>query len=67
MKISHLLFCSLFMAAFAGLSIAKSGQDSLETHLQRYKNLSGQFTQIISSENSLRTQSSTGEFWIKKT
>lgn len=66
MKISHLLFCSLFMLAFTGLSAAKSGQDSLETHLQRYKYLSGQFTQIISSENSLHTQSSTGEFWIKK-
>ena len=66
MKIPHLFLCSLFLLSFAVPSFASSGQDSLETHLQGYKNLSGQFTQIISSENSSHSQSSTGEFWIKK-
>jgi len=66
MKFSRLLLCCLFMVAFAVPSGAKNGQDSLQTHLQRYKNLSGQFTQIISSEKSSHTQSSTGEFWVKK-
>jgi len=66
MKTSHLLLSCLFIVAFVSPSFAKSSQDSLETHLQRYKNLSGQFTQIISSEKSTHTQSSTGEFWIKK-
>jgi len=66
MKISHLFLCSLFLLSVAMPSFASSSQESLEKHLQGYKNLSGQFTQIISSENSAHSQSSTGEFWIKK-
>ncbi len=66
MKISHLFLCFLFLLSVAAPSFATSSQDSLENHLQGYKNLSGQFTQIISSENSSHSQSSTGEFWIKK-
>ena len=66
MKIPHLFLCFLFLLSVAAPSFATSSQDSLENHLQGYKNLSGQFTQIISSENSSHSQSSTGEFWIKK-
>lgn len=66
MKTPRQFLCFLFLFSLAALSFASSSQDSLENHLQGYKNLSGQFTQIISSENSSHSQSSTGEFWIKK-
>ena len=66
MKILRQFLCFLFLLSVAAPSFASSSQDSLENHLQGYKNLSGQFTQIISSENSSHSQSSTGEFWIKK-
>lgn len=66
MKIPRQFLCFLFLFSLAAPSFASSSQDSLENHLQGYKNLSGQFTQIISSENSSHSQSSTGEFWIKK-
>lgn len=66
MTIMRTLLGTFLMVFFVAVSFAKSSEDSLHIHLQNYKNLSGQFTQIISSEKSNHTQSSTGEFWIKK-
>ncbi len=67
MTIIRILISGLILLlSFISVSFAKSGQDSLQSHLQNYKHLSGQFTQIISSEQSNHTQSSSGEFWIKK-
>ena len=57
------LFCLLSIASVPSV-LANSGEESLQTYLQRYKHLSGQFTQIISSDQSNYTQSSTGEFWV---
>jgi outer membrane lipoprotein carrier protein len=66
MMIIRTLLLSILMLTSVGISFAKSGADSLQSHLQSYKQVSGQFTQIISSEKGNHTQSSTGEFWIKK-
>jgi len=47
-------------------SFAQDAQQRLLAHLETYQQLSGQFTQIISSEQNTKIQSSTGEFWISK-
>jgi outer membrane lipoprotein carrier protein len=60
------VFCCFVLFAFTLPSVAKSSEDNLALHLQHYVNLRGQFTQVISSEQSSFIQSSTGEFWIKK-
>ncbi len=65
-RIRIIISGSILLLSFINVSFAKSGQDSLQSHLQNYQYLSGQFTQIISSEHSNHTQSSGGEFWIKK-
>jgi len=49
-----------------GASFAKTSEEPLLNHLSRYKQLTGQFTQIISADQGSHSQSSTGEFWIKK-
>lgn len=59
-------FVFILLLFIASSAFAKNSQDSLLTHLQRYSQLTGQFTQVISSEEGGHTQSSTGEFWIKK-
>ena len=50
----------------SGSSLAQGAADDLLIHLQAYQQLRGQFTQIISSEQNTRTQSSSGEFWLSK-
>lgn len=62
MRIIIVLVCLLI----TGTSFAKSNEETLLAHLSQYKELTGQFTQIIKSDQSGHTQSSTGEFWIKK-
>jgi len=47
-------------------SFSQDAQQRLLAHLETYQQLSGQFTQIISSEQNTKIQSSTGEFWISK-
>ncbi|MEO1963555.1 MAG: outer membrane lipoprotein chaperone LolA [Cycloclasticus sp.] len=59
-------FTLLLLISFATPSFSSDGLLILENHLQNYNKLSGQFTQIISSQTSNNTNSSTGEFWIKK-
>jgi outer membrane lipoprotein carrier protein len=66
MKQIKKLSLSILLLLICTTSNAKNGQESLESHLQKHKQLSGQFTQVISSDTSSHTQSSTGEFWVKK-
>ncbi|HAI96128.1 MAG: outer membrane lipoprotein carrier protein LolA [Cycloclasticus sp.] len=47
-------------------SFADSNKPRLQRYLENYKSLTGQFTQMISSEKSQYIQSSAGEFWIQK-
>ena len=47
-------------------SFADSNEPRLQRYLENYKSLTGQFTQMISSEKSQHIQSSAGEFWIQK-
>lgn len=47
-------------------SFADSNEPRLQRYLEHYKSLTGQFTQMISSEKSQHIQSSAGEFWIQK-
>ena len=47
-------------------SFADSHETRLQRNLENYASLTGQFTQIISSEKSQHIQSSAGEFWIQK-
>ncbi|MGB1426725.1 MAG: outer membrane lipoprotein chaperone LolA [Cycloclasticus sp.] len=47
-------------------SFADSNETRLQRYLENYKSLTGQFTQMISSEKSQHIQSSAGEFWIQK-
>lgn len=47
-------------------SFADSHETRLQRYLENYKSLTGQFTQMISSEKSQHIQSSAGEFWIQK-
>jgi len=54
------------LVVVSSASFAESTQENLQTYLQNYKQLAGSFTQVISSDQSGRTQSSTGRFWIKK-
>lgn len=56
----------LFFLAVSSSIFAESSDESLQTQLNSYEQMSGQFTQVISSERGAQTQSSTGEFWIKK-
>ncbi len=65
MNFLHVFF-TLLVLLFTVNSHAKSNETSLQAQLKQHKQLSGQFTQIISGEQSSHTQSSTGEFWIKK-
>jgi outer membrane lipoprotein carrier protein len=62
----HLKYLLLLLATFATLSIAGNSEVSLQKHLHNYKQISGQFTQVINSTQSDQSQSSSGEFWIKK-
>ncbi|MEO1890043.1 MAG: outer membrane lipoprotein chaperone LolA [Cycloclasticus sp.] len=59
-------FTLLLLISFVTPGFSSDGLLILENHLQNYNKLSGQFTQIISSQTSNNTNSSTGEFWIKK-
>ncbi|MBQ0725439.1 MAG: outer membrane lipoprotein chaperone LolA [Cycloclasticus sp.] len=45
---------------------ASDDAQNLQNQLDKYTQLSGHFTQIISNEQGSQTQSSTGEFWVKK-
>ncbi|MDX2426681.1 MAG: outer membrane lipoprotein chaperone LolA [Cycloclasticus sp.] len=56
----------LFLLAVTLSCFAENSDESLQTQLNSYEQMSGQFTQVISSERGAQTQSSTGEFWIKK-
>ncbi len=45
---------------------ASDNTQDLQDQLNKYTQLSGHFTQIISNEHGKQTQSSEGEFWVKK-
>jgi len=63
------VFKGLLLIVFMSVSVsgfAQNAQQRLLDHLETYQQLSGQFTQIISSEQNTKSQSSTGEFWISK-
>lgn len=46
--------------------LANDNNQNLQEQLNKYNQLSGHFTQIISNEQGSQTQSSEGEFWVKK-
>lgn len=56
----------LFLLVVSLSCFAENSNESLQTQLNSYQQMSGRFTQVISSEQSSKTQSSTGEFWLKK-
>ncbi|PHS71683.1 MAG: outer membrane lipoprotein carrier protein LolA [Cycloclasticus sp.] len=56
----------LLLLAIAVSSHANNGGETLQQHLKNYQQISGQFTQTISSEQSSLTQTSNGKFWVKK-
>ncbi|ORU93289.1 MAG: outer membrane lipoprotein carrier protein LolA [Cycloclasticus sp. symbiont of Poecilosclerida sp. N] len=60
------LVCLITLLFYSSYGFAKTSEDSLQSHLKQYKYISGQFTQVLSGEQQPLTQSSTGEFWIKK-
>lgn len=60
------ILTTIILLSFSNISLAKDSKESLQVYLQNYMQLSGQFTQVISSDQSGQTQSSTGEFWVKK-
>jgi len=64
MKINPICFLLLLLLVIPSLAISDTGQSNLQHHLQSYQQLQGRFTQIV--EGDLTSQSSTGEFWIKK-
>jgi outer membrane lipoprotein carrier protein len=64
MKSKYLAF--LLLITLVTPCFSSNGLIVLENHLQNYNRLSGQFTQIISSETSNNIDTSTGQFWIKK-
>lgn len=66
MKTLNLYCCAILLLSMAQSSFAQTGAQSLQAHLQGYQQLSGQFTQLISSEKSTHTQTSTGSFWVIK-
>jgi len=67
MKIFSKGLLSVLLTAFLSTTaFAKNTQEDLQAYLQSYQQLAGRFTQVISSDQSARTQSSTGRFWIKK-
>lgn len=56
----------LFLLVVTLSCFAGNSEESLQTQLNSNQQMSGRFTQVISSERSSKTQSSTGEFWLKK-
>ena len=66
MKFEFKCFWFFVLMVLSTGGFAQNSQKSLLDHLNAYQQLSGQFTQIISSEQNTKTQSSTGEFWISK-
>ena len=66
MKHNRARLCSVLMIACIGVCSAKGSEESFQIYLQNYKQVNGQFTQIISSGQSSNTQFSSGGFWIKK-
>jgi len=66
MKYLSLYCCATLLLIMAQSSFAQTGAQSLQANLQGYQQLSGQFTQLISSEKSTHTQTSTGAFWVTK-
>lgn len=64
MKINPMSFLLFILFVIPTLAIGDAGQSNLQQHLQSYQQLQGRFTQIVDGD--LTSQSSTGEFWIKK-